>query len=646
MRSERIAQLCIRKLLEEGDYVIPMYQRNYAWEEAEIAQLIQDVVDVACDAKKRERKYYLGTLVVDERLRDGRTVYETIDGQQRLTTLALLAAYLKREGEFGDIGWYEKQRIHFESRENSKRTLDAIFANRVEALGPSEVNSAILNGYRLIERLLPTKLMEQSMDKPALAAFLFERVQILRVPVPEKTDLNHYFEVMNNRGEQLEKHEVLKASLMEVLSGIPDETERKASLDCLDVVWEACANMEKYVQMGFRPEQRDAVFGQEDWGSFKIENFPALRDALKGCKADGDAGGAEQSLKDILATKGGAPPQGKDDNEEGQERFNTIINFPNFLLHILCITTQTLVPLDDKRLIETFDELLLEGDARSKVEQFIFDLLRGKFLYDQYVIKREFVRDRDGWSLKRLNKNASGGAYYVHTFGEADEAEGIQRRILMLLAAFHVSSPTLVYKHWLHAALRWLFQNRPITAQAYLQGLESLAKAFVFDRFLAPQPGADYQTMVMTNGGKCQASKESDCDWNRLSFGNTENLIFNYLDYLLWQKEGSNVSNFEFTFRSSVEHFYPQHPKEGHAVLPPEVLNCFGNLCLISHSKNSTLSNYMPTAKKDHYKAGGIDSVKQHLMMRMMETREWNAECIRDHEQEMKEVFVKDLEGH
>jgi len=645
MRSKPITQLCIRELLEEGDYLIPMYQRNYAWEEAEIALLIQDVLDLVCDEKRRGRNYYLGTLVVDERQKGGQTVYEIIDGQQRLTTLALLVAYLKHAGGFGDIGWYGKQRIHFESRENSQRTLDAIFQNRVETLEANKVNRAILDGYQLIERLLPTKLREQPVEKAVLAAFLFERVQILRVPVPEDTDLNHYFEVMNNRGEQLEKPEVLKARMMEVLSRIPNEAERKASQDCLDVVWEACANMEKYVQMGFRPGERDAVFGNKDWGEFEVPNFQALREKLEACKGVGEAGGAEQSLMDILATKGGSPPQEKNENEEGQERFNTIINFPNFLLHILCITTRKMVPLDDKRLIETFNELVLNGDARNNVEQFIFDLLRGKFLYDQFVIKREFVRDRDGWSLKRLKRNESGGAYYVHTFGEADKAEGIQRRILMLLAAFHVSSPTWVYKYWLLAALRWLFRDPPINAQEYLHALESVAKTFVFDKFLARLP-ASYETMVMINNGQCRASRESDCDWTRLSFSKIDNnLVFNYLDYLLWLKEGSKVNSFEFTPRSSVEHFYPQNPKKDHAVLPPEVLNCFGNLCLISRSKNSTLSNYMPRAKKEHYEAGAIDSVKQHLMMRMMDTREWNTECIREHELEMKNVFVKDLEG-
>ncbi|WP_084449073.1 DUF262 domain-containing protein [Picosynechococcus sp. PCC 7117] len=41
-----IIQLSIRDFLSgNSNYTIPMYQRNYAWGEAEIAQLIQDILD-------------------------------------------------------------------------------------------------------------------------------------------------------------------------------------------------------------------------------------------------------------------------------------------------------------------------------------------------------------------------------------------------------------------------------------------------------------------------------------------------------------------------------------------------------------------------------------------------------------------------
>ena len=62
-------------------------------------------------------------------------------------------------------------------------------------------------------------------------------------------------------------------------------------------------------------------------------------------------------------------------------------------------------------------------------------------------------------------------------------------------------------------------------------------------------------------------------------------------------------------------------------------LNSFGNLCLISHSKNSRLSNFSPKAKADHYRSGAIDSIKQHLMTRV---EQWDKESIDNHYKAMK----------
>ncbi len=520
-----ISQLSIRELLSGGaNYIIPMYQRNYAWDEGEITQLIQDVIDYLPE----NRNYYIGTLVVFERTDGRRSVYETIDGQQRLTTLSLLASYLKN-GKICDVSWYEELAIDFDSREHSRQTFGEIFKGRftddpAEILDPQEINTAILNGYRLIKKILPQKLAENTIEPQHFSDFLFENVQIMRVKVPKDTDLNHYFEIMNNRGEQLEKHEVLKSRMMEVLK------DDKESQNCLHMVWEACANMEKYVQMGFSPKQRDAIFGAKDWSSFDVNDFEVLREKTSQSSDGLTDGGAEQTLDEIIGQARGDFKQSKDD--EAPERFNTVINFPNFLLHVLRVQTELDVPLDDKRLISTFENHILKSDdAAGKVKKFTFDLLRCKFLYDQYIIKREFIKGTDGWSLKRLKwndggaTNRAGRGYYVNSFGDED-ANGVDnRRILMLLSAFHVSTPTLVYKHWLNAALHYLFTAETILADEYLNHLESVAKSFVFDRFLSANGGLDYFEIVFRNKGVCQTRKETVSEEHmetRLSFGNIE----------------------------------------------------------------------------------------------------------------------------
>lgn len=649
--SDAITQLSIKRLLSGNvEYVIPMYQRNYAWEEGEITQLIQDVIDYLPKKGENSRNYYIGTLVVYERPDSKTPVFETIDGQQRLTTLSLLTSYLKNTRSV-DLAWYSNLSIHFDSREHSRATFAAIFEGEfnddpAEVLVEKQINTGILNGYRLIQKVLPQKLKENGVSPQQFADYLFGYVQIMRVKVPADTDLNHYFEIMNNRGEQLEKHEVLKARMMEQLHGC------EQSQNCLHAVWEACANMERYVQMGFTPDQRGSLFGEKDWGRFELADFDALRAALHRTQNVAAKEGSALTLDQII-TKAPIGAEPKESSDDAPERFNTVINFPNFLLHVLRVDTQADLPLDDKRLLDTFETYVLkQPDPVAAVKRFTFSLLRCKYLFDQYVIKREFIKGSDGWSLKRFKWNDGGErsqvgrGSYVNTFGEEDGSEGINRRILMLLSAFHVSTPTLVYKHWLNAALHYLFYAKQVEAQVYLQHMESVAKAFVFDRFLSPEAGLDYFAIIYHNKGVCQTHRYSIAAVafeSRLKFGNLENnLVFNFLDYLLWLEHGASepVKSYEFTFRSSVEHYYPQHPLDGQVQLDADTLNSFGNLCLISHSKNSRLSNFMPAAKKEFYQNNTIDSVKQHLMMKV---EPWDASAVRKHYEQVKDVLLDSL---
>ena len=73
-------------------YVIPIYQRNYAWESDEICALIKDVHDSMDMCKP---VYYTGTLVTYKR---DENRYEVIDGQQRLTTIYIILKALETQG--------------------------------------------------------------------------------------------------------------------------------------------------------------------------------------------------------------------------------------------------------------------------------------------------------------------------------------------------------------------------------------------------------------------------------------------------------------------------------------------------------------------------------------------------------------------
>jgi hypothetical protein len=389
-----------------------MYQRNYAWGEGEVTQLVQDILDYErkSRASRSPKTYYIGTLVVFKR-DDGSC--EVIDGQQRFTTLSLLAIWLKNNSELGKLApgmdWYRSVNLGFESRKISRDT----FASLSQGVEPHNLrgtmfNSDLVNGYELIGKALNEIVGDKLIE---FCGYLFEHVQITRIKVPAGTDLNHYFEVMNNRGEQLEKHEIIKAQLMSTLNEISDEQDKVSSLNTLNLVWDACANMERYVQYGFSSEQRHRLFGEHDWGRFTVAGFGELAELLRpspvASSVERNATNFTTSLS--LATIIHKPTESRNNNKEddpdtASERFNSVINFSNFLLHVLRVWSKADVPLDDKQLVDEFQARVIKSDEPvAAVKGVIFALLKCKYLFDQFIIKREFTQGSDGWSLKRLH---------------------------------------------------------------------------------------------------------------------------------------------------------------------------------------------------------------------------------------------------
>jgi uncharacterized protein with ParB-like and HNH nuclease domain len=84
-------------------FVIPVFQRDYSWTEAECEQLWKDVTEIARDTT--ERGHFLGSVVYISTgdTSAGFTRWLLIDGQQRVTTLVLLLTALRDHIE--ESGW-------------------------------------------------------------------------------------------------------------------------------------------------------------------------------------------------------------------------------------------------------------------------------------------------------------------------------------------------------------------------------------------------------------------------------------------------------------------------------------------------------------------------------------------------------------
>lgn len=100
------------KQLENKDFLIPSYQRGYRWDNKEVKELLEDVNDFML-TKKYNDFYCLQPIVVKE----DKSKYRTIDGQQRLTTIFLIIKYLKDKDYF---------KIEYETREKSFDFLNKI----------------------------------------------------------------------------------------------------------------------------------------------------------------------------------------------------------------------------------------------------------------------------------------------------------------------------------------------------------------------------------------------------------------------------------------------------------------------------------------------------------------------------------------
>lgn len=595
----------IREIFASDQYVIPIYQRAYAWGRAEIETLLRDVRDYR---KQGAKNYFIGSLVTHARANDPDDVpsFEVVDGQQRLTTLFLvLTAFAESDRRGATV----HDNLAFEGRARSTADLRLLAKRGLDAKEDSIQEVGIREGVKTVR----SALINDEFAQDDLA-YLLDNVKLVRTVLPEDTDLNHYFEVMNSRGEQLEKHEIVKASLMAKLTDVDDGG---ASSRTLAVVWDACSDMSRHVIAKFETPIRSKLF-TDQWDKLAATSFDDVLDALD-TSADTLAP-ARLSLREILAQP--VPPDQKGSgNSDEIDRYGSIIDFPNFLLHVLALSDPNRdrftwdegapISLDDKQLVQTFEKAITTAEG---VRRFVFTLLKVRYLYDRYVIKTDRSReseDDSNWVLQRVRKISSTGksglspisTFVGHESADESATSDAHEHVVMLQSMFQVTDNRRAYKNFLYAVLEHLFeQEADVEAVDYIGFLATLAAQR--QTTIAPTANLDSGTSV-------------------------PHFTLNYLDYLLWRGVREDRSGYEdiarrittrgyrFRYRSSIEHFYPQNPDQASSIekLPPKTVDKFGNLCLMSRSENSGRSNFTPSAKINQYR-----SDRQSLKFQMMES--------------------------
>lgn len=618
---------------EQYKYIIPLYQRNFSWRREQIEQLLQDVFSAF--KQNPNGKYYIGSLVV---LKRSNGDFEVIDGQQRMTVLSLITKIL---------GINKEPRLFYDSRpeveeffkafylEDGNRNIDysqtAHLKNAIEFIKEIE-----LDAENQIGRINEAK--EIVKGGVSFYQYFEKNVILVRVEIPQDTDVASYFEIMNNRGAQLQKHEILKSFLLNKIKG--------KSLDEFAKIWTACSQMDTPVQKLFETEDRRRYFGT-NYDEFCFTGLTEV-DIKSG-------GGNQKPLFEILIENnsfvGDAENNSIVDPEENDDetKYKSVIDFPNFLMHIFKVMfPDENIQLNEKYLIETYKAVSAKLDS----EEFIKNLFFCRTIFDRYIVKTftdNNSEDGERWTLRKPRK-MNDKWYYVDTFCKNDEEKRIsdeQSRIVKALSMLQVSFRTRIYKNWLFEILNWFANEKKqitISSNEYIKALDKIIlsnyKGLYNDK-------NEMFTQIIEN---TNINKD-----NSYSLGTgTPHFLFNFIDYLYWvdsKNENSIFSHkkelkgFEFKYWNSVEHHMAKEWAKRNNILQFEqFIDNLGNLCLISKNANSRLSDRDVKEKVETFGNGNLGANRQ-IMYNMTKnddnTYSWDENKIKAHYNELLELLSK-----
>lgn len=227
----------IKNLMTNGvRFQIPCYQRHYSWSEDDCAVLLDDIQALAKEhsADNEEVQHFMGSIVVQKD--QSGTVWQIIDGQQRLVTMYLfyqaLAQVAKEHGADGCAFAYqvritilgEEPKLIFpksnqESEEMSDQ--DALAAICADDFSPEPNEDDDLSEHPIVNnyRYFYSQLTEFDLSDLINLFELTQYLELVEISLEDKDKPQFVFESLNAKGEPLEEWDKIRnLVLMEVPS--------------------------------------------------------------------------------------------------------------------------------------------------------------------------------------------------------------------------------------------------------------------------------------------------------------------------------------------------------------------------------------------------------------------------------------------
>lgn len=391
----------LKKIFDEK-YIIPCFQREYSWDEEEIKGLIDDI-------KLLKKDYCLGVITIKQ----SKKYKELIDGQQRLITLYMIAIRCKYI--------YKKEEIKIDSE------LTFILNKNLNGLkyllkgNEERVNSNLLRGWKLVDKHIK-KIEKAGIDiRKSLEG---NYIYVYEINLNDTIDINHYFEVMNSRGVQLSRSDIIKSYLM---NKFDQDSENQARLNYM---W--------------------YIFEKMDTKSNSIKEFETISTKYKN---------EYKSINTIINNYSRSKDNEKTDKNEDM----SILNFEFFLLYVIRLyNKRDNLPCDYdgefniKDMIAEYEETF-EKATKEEIISFLNFMIKIKTVYNQFVVKNK--GNTDNWKIEKTNN----------------------QRMILLQACMRVSFVNRKVMHWLFITLGYFYKNNDINK--YIKYMEDYIKNHYISKY-------------------------------------------------------------------------------------------------------------------------------------------------------------------
>lgn len=242
MSKLNIDQKTIKGLFSDkkSDFLIPDYQRPYAWGENECQTLWDDIFSFAIpdeDATKfrQDDEYYLGPIVT---FKNDCGKLEIIDGQQRLTTLMLLLrAFYERAGLMQDketvtmrkmieqciwktdeFGEPDKEALKINSEVATDEDKEEFLKILKQGTTTEEFKSRYADNYRFFEKSIDIFLNKYPTFFPYLPIRILNNCILLPIEAENQDTALRIFSTLNDRGKPLSDADIFKAEFYKYYS--------------------------------------------------------------------------------------------------------------------------------------------------------------------------------------------------------------------------------------------------------------------------------------------------------------------------------------------------------------------------------------------------------------------------------------------